>query len=93
MATDDYNSSNNHDRGYGNMNHLRRDVHNVHTDFQLAKLLSTLAALGAANALALSGLLYIKQEKLKVQRIGLWKWLSSGHSKHHCGPMAIRRFT
>jgi hypothetical protein len=34
--------------------HLRRDIHEAYTDAKLAKMLATLALIGAALALALS---------------------------------------
>jgi hypothetical protein len=37
-----------------NMHHLRNDVRDAHTESRLAKLLSTLALIGAVIALALS---------------------------------------
>jgi hypothetical protein len=44
----------NYDRNYNDTHSLRRDVRDAHTDSQLAKLLATLALIGAALALALS---------------------------------------
>ncbi|MDN5275854.1 MAG: hypothetical protein JWN33_503 [Candidatus Saccharibacteria bacterium] len=38
-----------------NMNHLRRDVHEAHSESKLAKVLSWLALLGAVIALAMAG--------------------------------------
>jgi hypothetical protein len=46
MAVEDYDSTNSH--------HWRRDVHDAHTNSQVAKLLSYLALAGAVIALALS---------------------------------------
>jgi hypothetical protein len=39
---------------YETSHHLRRDIHEAHTDSKLAKLLGTLALITAALALALS---------------------------------------
>ncbi|PLS82056.1 hypothetical protein CYG49_00270 [Candidatus Saccharibacteria bacterium] len=47
MAVEDYDNN-------GGIHHLRRDVHDAHTNSQLAKLLSWLALAGAVLALALS---------------------------------------
>lgn len=39
---------------YDSMHHMRRDVHEAHSDAKVAKLLSTLALLGAVLSLALA---------------------------------------
>lgn len=39
---------------YDSIHHLRRDVHDAHSDARVAKLLSTLALLGALLSLGLS---------------------------------------
>lgn len=54
MATTDDYDRNRYDREGHDSHHLRRDVHEAHTDAKLAKMLATLAAIGAAIAIALS---------------------------------------
>ncbi len=54
MPAEDYDNNRSGNRDYDNNRHLQRDVHEAHTDSKLAKLLSTLALLTAATALALS---------------------------------------
>lgn len=39
---------------YDNLHHMRRDVHDAHTNSQIAKVLSTLAMIASVIALALS---------------------------------------
>lgn len=39
---------------YDNLHHMRRDVHEAHTNSQIAKVLSTLAMIGAVIALTLA---------------------------------------
>lgn len=39
---------------YDSMHHMRRDVHEAHSAAQIAKLLSTLAMIGAVLSLALA---------------------------------------
>jgi hypothetical protein len=39
---------------YDSMHHMRRDVHEAHSSAQVAKLLSTLALIGAVLSLALA---------------------------------------
>jgi hypothetical protein len=39
---------------YDSMHHMRRDVHEAHSDAKVAKLLSTLALIGAVLSLALA---------------------------------------
>jgi hypothetical protein len=49
-AVDDTNYGNN----YNDVHNMRRDVHDAHTNSQIAKLLSTLALIGAVIAIGLS---------------------------------------
>lgn len=51
MASDEYDNNGRYD----NMHHMRRDVHDAHTNSQLAKLLSALALTAAVISLALAG--------------------------------------
>lgn len=39
---------------YDNMHHMRKDVHEAHSDAKVAKLLSTLAMIAAVLSLALA---------------------------------------
>lgn len=39
---------------YDNLNHMRKDIHEAHSDAKVAKLLSTLAMIAAVLSLALA---------------------------------------
>lgn len=53
-VSDDNNYSNYSNNSHNELSGMRRDVHEAHTDSQVAKLLSTLALIGTIIALGLS---------------------------------------